>query len=49
MNTLPRVKPRRIGNFAPEEKRGGTGLAAKLTPDPHKRNIPKPKVEGVCE
>jgi hypothetical protein len=30
------------------EKRGGSGTAAKLTPDPRTKHIPKPEIQGVC-
>jgi hypothetical protein len=30
------------------QKRGGTGTAAKLTPDPRHPHSPKPQVQGVC-
>jgi hypothetical protein len=30
-------------------KRGGTGPADKLTPDPHKTHSPQPKVQAVYE
>jgi hypothetical protein len=37
-----KVAPQRI-----VEKRGGTGSASKLNPDPHTKHSPKPKVQGV--
>jgi hypothetical protein len=39
--------PRRNGEMS-IEKRGGSGPAAKLDPDPRTTHSPKAKVQGVC-
>jgi hypothetical protein len=31
-----------------EAKRGGSGPAAKLTPDPRTTHIPKLEIQGMC-
>jgi len=41
---LPEVEPRRNGEMS-NEKRGGTGPAAKQTPDPRQTHSPQPKVK----
>jgi hypothetical protein len=43
---LPEVEPRLYGQS--EAKRGGTGPASKLNPDPRRPHIPKPQIQGVC-
>jgi hypothetical protein len=40
--------PQHDGDLATIEKRGGSGTAAKLTPDPRTTHGPKLKVQGVC-
>ncbi len=47
MKILPEVEPRLYGQS--ETKRGGTGTAAKLTPDPRTTHSPKAIVQGVCK
>lgn len=45
MKILPEVEPRLYGQ--PEAKRGGTGTAAKLTPDPRTTTHPYRKSRVV--
>jgi hypothetical protein len=47
MEILPEVEPRLYGQS--EVKRGGSGPAAKLTPDPRTTHKPNQKIRGVCE
>ena len=42
-----KVEPERIGKLN-LEKRGGSGPAAKLNPDPRHPHGPKPEIQGVC-
>jgi hypothetical protein len=47
MKILPEVEARLYGQF--ETKRGGSGPASKLTPDPHTKHSPEAIVQGVRE
>jgi len=44
---IPTVDPQRIGKLN-LEKRGGTGAASKLTPDPRTEHSPELEIQGVC-
>jgi hypothetical protein len=45
---IPKAAPQRTGKTS-AEKRGGTGPAAKLNPDPRTTHVPNRKVRVVCE
>lgn len=47
MKILAEVEARHYGQS--EAKRGGSGPAAKLNPDPRTTHIPKQWVQVVCE
>lgn len=47
MKILPEVEPGLYGQL--QAKRGGTGTAAKLTPDPRTTHIPETIVQVVYE
>jgi hypothetical protein len=44
----PGESPQHDGVLATMEKTGGSGTAAKLTPDPRTTHGPKLTVQGVC-
>ena len=44
---IANTERQRIGEIR-IEKRGGSGPASKLTPDPHTELSPKPEIQGVC-
>ena len=44
---IANTERQRIGEIR-IERRGGSGPASKLTPDPHTAHSPKPEIQGVC-
>jgi hypothetical protein len=44
---IANTEPQRIGEIR-IEKRGGSGPASKLTPDPRTTHSPKPEIQAVC-
>jgi len=43
---LPKVKPRRNGDFT--TKRGESGTRLQASPDPRTTHSPKPEIQGAC-
>ena len=44
---IANTEPQRIGEIR-IEKRGGSGPASKLNPDPRTTHSPEAKMQGVC-